>query len=219
MRPRPYGLNTPLPMVAAEFIVRFAMQTSIIHPQLGPSDLEANSTFNVVIAYENFAAGKHAKETYDVLTRNLGHECRFSHQMWNFDVLGNPKLREMAAADAAQADIVIVSFESANKLPGSVKAWIEQWLDKKANAIALVALFASPGEEGAQSRATREYLADVARRGRMEFFAQPRSERNPADNNGSRDPSRASQLDLGVLPTFAAGEQLDLSYPRWGINE
>jgi hypothetical protein len=195
------------------------MQHTIIQPQLGPSDLEAKPTFNVAIIYENFAAGKHAKETYDVLTQNLEDECRFSHQMWNFDVLGNPKLREMAASDAAQADIIIVSFDSENKLPASLKAWIEQWLGREINAIALVALFATPHEASKQSQATHEYLAEVARRGEMELFAQPCDERRPSDTTDSPESSRRPKADLHEVPVFVVEEQLDLSYPRWGINE
>jgi len=197
------------------------MQNSIIQPQspLGPSDLEAKPTFNVVITYEDFAAGKHAKQTYDVLIRNLDQECKFSHQMWNFDVLSNPKLREMAAADAAHADIIMVSFDGANRLPGCVKAWIEQWLDQKTNAIALVALFAGSGEENEQSRGTREYLADVARRAGMEFFAQPYAGRSSEEEPKPKEFSRGSKVDMGMLSNYAIGEQMDLSYPRWGINE
>ena len=52
------------------------------------SDL--NSTFNVVIAYEDFDTGKHARKTYDFLVENLGQRCEFTNQMWKFEVLSVP---------------------------------------------------------------------------------------------------------------------------------
>src|ERR1043166_8014683 len=100
------------------------MQHTAFHSPIGSSDLEAEPVFNVVIAYEDFDTGKHAKETYDFLVSNLGHECRFANQMWKFDVLGIPKLREMTAKDALTADIIIVSCHGTHDLSPEVKAWI-----------------------------------------------------------------------------------------------
>ena len=90
------------------------MQSSLAIAPMKPSDLEANPMFNVVIAYEDFETGKRAKKTYDFLVENLGHDARFSNQMWKFDVLTIPKLREMAAKDATAADIIIISCHGAS---------------------------------------------------------------------------------------------------------
>src|SRR5947209_20040133 len=100
------------------------MQHTVSIPPLKSSVLESNSRFNVVIAYEDFETGKHAKRTYDFLVENLGHDCQFTNQMWKFEVLCIPKLREMAARDAAMADIVMISCHG-KELPPEVKAWVE----------------------------------------------------------------------------------------------
>src|SRR5207245_10236995 len=107
------------------------MQRTLTYVPPGVSDLEVNNTFNVVIAYEDFETGKHAKSTYDFLVEHLHGECRFTNQMWKFDVLGIPKLREMAAKDAAMADIIIISSHGGEELPPDVKAWIELRLIEK----------------------------------------------------------------------------------------
>src|SRR5256885_16899933 len=104
------------------------MQRSLPYPTLGPSDLEDNPAFNVVIAYEDFETGKHAKKTYDFLVANLGKDCQFTNQMWKFDVLGLPKLREMAAKAAALAEIVIISSQGGQALPHQIKSLIELWV-------------------------------------------------------------------------------------------
>ena len=132
--------------------------------------MENRPSFKVVIAYEDFETGVHAKRVYDFLNHNLGVECEFSSQMWKFDVLSIPRLREIAAKDAFEADILMISSRGGQGLAAGAKAWIESWLAQGTSAIALVALF-HPGFEN--SGTVRAYLADVARRAGLEFFAQP----------------------------------------------
>lgn len=146
------------------------MQT-LTFPSLDSAGLEVNPSFNVVTAYEDFETGKQAKKTCDFLAEHLGDECGINNQMWKFEVLAVTKLREMAANDAAAADIIFISARGTNPLPEEVKNWIELWLAKETSAIALVALFAEPDLCGGNP--ARAYLAEVARRGKMEFFAQP----------------------------------------------
>jgi len=140
--------------------------------------------------------------------------------MWKFEVLEIAKLRELAAKDAAMADIIIVSSHGANLLPDGLKAWLEICVSEKAHAIALVALFdSSRGDDPAMIRANTAYLADVAKRGEMEFFAQP------GELPNTKEPGEAFEFSRGTLPhdqalsTISSIVQRDLSFPRWGINE
>jgi uncharacterized protein YozE (UPF0346 family) len=193
------------------------MERTAFHSPFGSSDMEENPVFNVVIAYEDFDTGKHAKETYDFLVHNLGHECRFSNQMWKFDVLGVPKLREMAAKDAQTADIIIISCHGAHDLPVDVRAWINSWVQNGTNAIALVTLFANESPLG-ESQYLRAYIADVANRGQMEWFAQPSN--SPTKRLDKILPmQRASKRDDKTFAALASVIERDHSFPRWGINE
>ena len=212
------GVDTLLCSCAAEFILA-GMQYTLLSPPLTSADLEVNPTFNVLIAYEDFESGKHAKRTYDFLLQNLGHECHFDHQMWKFDVLSIPKLREMAAKDAVEADIVMISSHGGESLPDVVKDWIEGWLPEKINAIALVALFDCAQEKVVHTRPIRSYLAEVARRGGMGFFAQPDDwpgRKRQEEQLSLEPPSDRSGKTLNALAGIV---QRDLSFPRWGINE
>ncbi len=193
------------------------MQRAFAFGSPGSAEPDANTTFNVVIAYEDFETGKHAKKTYDFLAQNLGDDCQFSNQMWKFDVLSIPKLREMAALDAAGADIVIVSCHGSD-LPAEVKAWIESWLSHQGRPLALVALFDCPEEQIEGTRAAHDYLAAVAQRGQMEFFAQlddwpaRRHVEGPLVFTHDLTSERALSALAGVV-------QRDTPFPRWGINE
>jgi hypothetical protein len=50
-------------------------------------DLVDRPKFNVVIIYQDSAAGKRAKHFYDQVIRELADECDFSLELWNFQVL------------------------------------------------------------------------------------------------------------------------------------
>ena len=149
------------------------MQQNLRCSSLLPRGETASADFNVVIAYEDFETGNRARRTCDLLAETLGSSCRFSSQMWKFEILGMPKLREMAVHDAGLADIIIVSCHGSNELPAGVKTWLDLWLEQKSETLALVALFNAPAQDPNQADGIREYLAQVARRGEMEYFAQP----------------------------------------------
>jgi len=185
---------------------------------MNPALLDANPSFNVLIAYEDFETGKHAKRTYDFLVENIGGDWNFSNQMWKFDVLLLPKLREIALDDAARADIIIISYRSSD-LPDHIKAWVESWLTTGTNPLALVALFDPSCEPGCPGSAARDYLADVARRGNMEFFAQPDispgSKSVQSTRGGAENPRSANR----ALSTLAGAVQGEANLPRWTCNE
>ena len=172
-------------------------------------ELDANPTFNVVIAYEDLESGKRAKKIYDYLVENLGHDCQFTNQMWKFEVLGIPKLREMAARDAMTADIVVISCHG-SELPPDFRAWVELWVAEPNHPIALVALFDYEG----QHHEARSYLADVARCGQMEFFAQPDESPDRKDIDDFFTLQRNSSVKGQTLSILPTAMQRD-----WGINE
>jgi hypothetical protein len=210
------GAITLLLFFRAKFIF-ILMQHTAFHPPVGSSDLEADPVFNVVIAYEDFDTGKHAKETYDFLLSNLSNQCRFANQMWKFDVLGIPKLREMAGKDALAADIIIISCHGAQDLPVEVKAWINSWIYGPSNAIALVGLFAD-ANSGGETHNVRAYLSEVARRAGLEFFAQP-NPRPVKEVEGLFKLKCNGRRERETFSTLADAIQRDHTIPRWGINE
>jgi hypothetical protein len=194
------------------------MRHTLTKPPSTLVEADSGPPFNVLIAYEDFETGKHAKRTYDYLAENLGPECQLTNQMWKFDALSIPKLREIAVRDASLADIIIISSHG-ETLPEYVNKWIDSWLMQGSEALALVALFDQPESElGVASM--KNYLAEIARRAGMEFFAQPDewpgSERDEAP---SFVVQRASTANDRTLSTLARVNPRNSPLPRWGINE
>ena len=194
------------------------MRHALTCPPISASGRDANPSFNVLIAYEDFEAGKHAKETYDFLVENVGHDCQFTSQMWKFDVLLLPKLQAIALEDASRADIIIVSSQ-ARELPRHVITWIETWLSAAQNPLALVALFRPAGQEAAGASPARQYLAEVARRGNMEFFAQPDSAPQDIAGQPSIPVGHSSSLTGKTLSTLAGAVKQESGFPRWILSE
>ena len=192
------------------------MQRTLTLPPTDSQEVESNPVFNVLIAYEDFETGKLAKETYDFLAENLGKECQLTNQMWKFDVLSIPKLREIAVRDATMADIILISSHG-DSLPEYVKKWTESWLMEGTHALALVALFNRPQPQNGEVSSARDYLANVAKRARMEFFAQPDAWQTSRRNT----PLFVQHEPLGrdrAVSTFSGAVYRDIT-PRWGINE
>jgi hypothetical protein len=217
--------TTPLNLDGAITLLSFFVNSFIFEPMqrtaysspIGSSDLETDPIFNVVIAYEDFETGKQAKETYDFLANNLRDECRFENQMWKFDVLGIPKLRDMAAKDALVADIIIISCHGTHDLSIDVKAWMNAWVQSQSSAIALVALFGNACDDR-ENKAILDYLAGIARCAGMEFFAQP-SDLAVKRFDQSIVSDRAAKWDERALSALAGVVQRDQTFPHWGLNE
>jgi hypothetical protein len=180
-------------------------------------EVESDPTFNILITYEDFETGKYAKETYDFLAQNLGGECELTSQMWKFDVLSIPKLRSIAVHDATQADIILISSHG-DPLPDHVLKWAESWITEGTQALALVVLFDRPETQSRSLNSVREYLAEVAKRGHMEFFAQPNFWPGAAQRNSPLYvPSSPVASGRAVSP-FTTSVHREI-IPRWGINE
>jgi hypothetical protein len=168
---------------------------------------------NVVIAYEDLETGKRAMKTYEYMVQQLGNECLFTNQMWKFDVLAVPKLKEIAAKDAAAAEIIIVSAHEGRELPADVKSWIGLWLGYKTEASALVGLFSGQSE----THPIRNYLSEIARRAQIEFFCQPSSWIGAGPTRSTTTLAHPrNEKTFAFLNTATQEVQ---SFPHWGINE
>jgi hypothetical protein len=134
-------------------------------------DLDDKSKFNVVVIYEDGPAGRRAKHFYDKLVHELEDECAFSLQLWSFQVLAIPELRESAIESAAQADFVILSLHGKAGLPVDIREWIETWSKLIiGKGSALIALVDKSTTRGGTNASALNYLKGVAKRTEVDFF-------------------------------------------------
>ena len=125
-----------------------------------------------MIIYEDFLTRRRAKLFYDKLIHELRNECVFSLQLWSFQVLAIPEIRESAAESITQADFVILSLHGKTRLPASVRQWIETWSRQIFDrGSALIALVDKSMARSGQNPLTLAYLKGVAQTNRVAFFA------------------------------------------------
>lgn len=128
--------------------------------------------FKTVIIYEDLNAGRRAKAFSDQLSgeiEEVEEDFDFTRNIWSFNVLAIPEIRNIAATAAAAADVVILSASGKECLPPEVVEWLEMWawlIDQ--GAPAMVALFDHPNSECAV--AMRSQLQRITARKHLDYF-------------------------------------------------
>ena len=108
---------------------------------------EPRPVLRIVIAYDGFAGGKAAMETYGMLVSRFGGEYLFHLAVWRLDFLGRPETDPAAVRDAVEADVLIVAMERETLQP-EVVDWAEAWIPRKLGQVgALIALLDFAGEK------------------------------------------------------------------------
>jgi hypothetical protein len=135
-----------------------------------PDDLPK---FSVVMIYEDGITGRRGKLFYEKLLHELGAECDFSLDIWNFGVLAVPEIGDLAARAAAQAEAVILSCHGGAELPPEIRDWIGRWPELiRYNDPALIVLLDEPQTRRGES-STSAYLRRLADRNGIDFFIHP----------------------------------------------
>lgn len=158
--------------------------------------LKSQNSFNLVVAYEDFASALRAKHMHEVITCELGGDFHVNLSVWKFEILLLPRLRALAVRAAAEADMLIVSLSSPGDLHASVQVWLETGLAQRLNiSAALVALTESCSSRTDASAPAQAMLREIARRHRLDYFS--RLPDTPAQNDGDPDhePSRQEASD------------------------
>lgn len=132
----------------------------------------------VSAAHEDIATGTRVDEFCETLARCLGRNCQIAKELWPLTELRTPKLRAIAAGEAAAADLVIVSVHHGDALPGEIKSWIDLWLKQKRGRPAVLLALFDPLYLGSSS-SIQTFLQQVAAKAKMEFLA--RTEEKPED--------------------------------------
>ena len=194
------------------------MQTTLFEQTPNEQNPEITRTLNIITFFEDVATGKRGKQVYDYLASHLGEEFEFNHQVWKLDILSTPSLRDLAAKDAADADIVIVSVRGDREFAPEIKSWLDVWIGQHATPLALVALFHPEFKDSETAQSLRRYLQQISTIGKMDFFSEP----EPQLGNGSIDlgSQRRFDFDDAFHETILTEEKPNNTFfPRWGIND
>jgi hypothetical protein len=172
------------------WVIFAAMKLVFKNPNEAP--YEPGKDLSVVISFPDSTTAERANEILQQLGRNLkGEEGRLFHQWWNFEVLAFTSLRELAAAEAAAADMIIIGVHDEEELPETVADWMKRWLGlRKDHPGALVALLDAEPEKVNGSEGILSQLKQAAAMGQLDFFATRAREEK---NGGTRRASEAAR--------------------------
>ena len=149
-----------------------AMELVAKHPENRPFD--PTEDMLVVVACEDVTTASQACALLKRVGSNAGTQGRLIYSWWTFSVLNNAQLRQFAAAEAAEADLVLIAAREGPTLPEPLKEWAQLWLTSdpaKFRSRALVAYLESSDTDAGVTSGVLSELRDFARVGGLDFFA------------------------------------------------
>ncbi len=170
----------------------------------------------VLLVYEDFAAGLRARQALDHWSRQLELEADLHIDLWRFDLLRDPDCRAQAAKEAAAADIILFAAHGQSELTAEVKAWLQQWLDWKAQQpTALIVSLDARVREWPGGNPVLNQVAGLVRNAGVDLFAHYGASANPGreitfESIGQRAHTTSVLLDE-ILHQH-------VMYPRWGLK-
>jgi hypothetical protein len=136
---------------------------------------EADKDFSVMILFEDSAAAERAEGFLRLLEQSFKEEAgRLLHQWWTNEVLAFTLMRELAALEAASADMILIAIRQAPELRDTVAAWMNRSLElRKPRPGSLVVLLDSDLTKFDDSQGFLSQLMQAAALAHMDFFAIP----------------------------------------------
>jgi hypothetical protein len=125
----------------------------------------------LMAAFEDSATCARVKEFCQSLSRDLGERCKIIQHVWVFSTFRMTELQEIAAEEAALADMVVLAARQAESLPEEVKSWLEMWLQHKGDRKAVLVALLDRTYDGAPNP-IRACLQQVATRGGFELLVE-----------------------------------------------
>jgi len=133
----------------------------------------AKEPWSVVVVCEDAATHEQALSVCDHLVKRYWTEAAFEFSWWRFAGLVDPENALAAARAAADADMIVFATHPEGDLPGTVKSWIEVWLDKRgAREGSLIGLTGMAAEAKGGATGKHIYLREVAHRAKMDFLLE-----------------------------------------------
>jgi hypothetical protein len=172
----------------------------------------------VLVIYEDLETGLRARQTLDHTVRQLAAEADAHVNLWRFDLLSEPRLRQRAAEEAAEADIVFCSAHGQRELPAIVNLWLQEWFgNKSGKPCALAVSLDAHAKDTPPATRMMEAIETAARLAGVDVFLHLGEVQTEFETAAANIQQRAERR------TMVVDELLHEAEPRrfrdWGINE
>lgn len=133
------------------------------------------SLLNSVLVYDTEKARSQALSTLELVAGNAGEEGSLTPELWRVKELADRGALEEAAAHAAEADMVIVSLENAEKVPAELQDWIDLWSPRRTPGDGALVGMVPKSESVFEASPVLELLEETALSVQMDFIYGSRS--------------------------------------------
>lgn len=170
-------------------------------------------SLKMMMVYSDKHSAEVGEQVAENLKRSLGNTFELAQCRWNSELLRSPKLCAMAAAEARESDIVIISTAEARELPKELAVWISKWKQKRhAGPAALVALLNKNPMPTVPSSLLERHLQRVAQQAHMDFFCHHEEQEAAAPKVTKKKPAReqrvtyqdpSGKFEISIIPASA----------------
>jgi hypothetical protein len=134
----------------------------------GAGQFEADVAFKSVIVYDGIAAGKRAVRILAEAVKGGDAEEDFFPRLWSFSLIADQMWAEMAAKEAIDADVVVISADE--PLSKSVLAWVETVIEEKRGVEGAIVISRNHASETKADDPAWETIEQAALRASLAFF-------------------------------------------------
>jgi hypothetical protein len=139
------------------------------------SSPKAGYALNVAVVYQDLFTRQWVGQVRDLMAGIVGQEAIRCTE-WKISNLVQPSAYWEGVAALAHADVIVVSLNAADRLPGTFYLWVNMWLQERSGRPGvLVTLLAEAEDANSGAIETRRYLAAVAHQGQLQFLINERS--------------------------------------------
>jgi hypothetical protein len=149
------------------------MSASTLSPAPGDTGANADQQFNILALYADLATGRRAQTLHDRLIKQFPQDLNPILRLSRFDLLNDINFFIMAAKEAMDANLLIISAHRAYDLPSTVERWVETVLELKQDfPTALVALLdGNQPDPLSNPNSIYAHIQDTTCRANVEFFS------------------------------------------------
>jgi len=175
----------------------------------------ANQAFRVVVGYEDYSSGLRAMQLYNHILETWDEPSEFQFNLWKFEPLGLEKLRQAAAAEAMNADLVLISIRGDRRLAEEAREWLDSWIHSKACRTSALGLIVDPQfHSHPNAGLARNYLEGLTAEAGIDFITSRSWKIEPTTRF-----EKLFERSTSTTTVLESILQRDRSVDHWGINE
>lgn len=218
-------ITGPIPMAPGLRELHTALPMEPGNTFFGRSETGASLALNVLIVYDNRAAGQRAMRLYRDLACQQAGELSLRPRLWRLDVVVDPVCSGFAIADAVNADLLMISTSGQSALSPPAQHWLKLCLAlarKRGTSVAMIALVGTASKINETDFLTLQFLRRSAEEAGLDFFTpsangmKPDAEAPRLEEGG---PLAVRQSAKAYQPAMLRAYGQDTKYREWGIND